>query len=81
MQLAGFLGNGKAVEELIWTGAKVDASGGIFRSVLQAAAAGGHSGIVSSLLFNPLVNPNASGGLLGNALQAALARDADEIDW
>jgi hypothetical protein len=79
LQLAAFLGNTNVVEELISRGAKVDALGGIFGSVLQVAAAGGHSRMVSFLLSNPLVNANPTAGLLGNALQPALARDADEI--
>ena len=58
------------VKELIEKGANINAEGGYYGHVLQAAAAFGHLDIVT-LLLEKGANINAKGGRHGHALQAA----------
>jgi ankyrin repeat protein len=58
------------VQMLLDEGAEVNAQGGHYGNVLQAASSGGHEKVVQMLL-NKGAEVNAQGGHYGNILQAA----------
>ncbi|KAJ7229573.1 ankyrin repeat-containing domain protein [Mycena haematopus] len=70
--VASYYGHTKIVSILLDKGADINATGGIYGSALQAAAAGGHIEIVS-ILLDKGADINAAGEGYGIALQAAAA--------
>ncbi|KEY74882.1 hypothetical protein S7711_10251, partial [Stachybotrys chartarum IBT 7711] len=71
-------GLARVAEELIITGANVNAQGGYYDNALQAASYQGHDKVVE-LLLDKGANVNAQGGRYGNALQAASYRGHDKV--
>jgi len=71
-------GLAEASQQMLASGADVNAQGGRYGNALQAASVKSHEGIVK-LLLEKSADVNAQGGNYGNALQAASAKSHEGI--